>query len=182
MERVFGASAERLGLRLVYDVAHNIAKFEEHEVGGKKRQLCVHRKGATRAFAAGHPELAGRHAGVGQPVIVPGDMGSASYVMADAAGDGGDVGIGVSRSGTGEEQDVGQEGFQRGDGVRRVGGARGDSARRVEEISAGRSARSVQECGPCSRHMRERGAGDDCREAAPDCGHKRIIRTKSGCA
>jgi len=82
MERVFGASAERLGLRLVYDVAHNIAKFEEHEVGGKKRRLCVHRKGATRAFAAGHPELAQRHAGVGQPVIVPGDMGSASYVMA----------------------------------------------------------------------------------------------------
>ncbi|HOC91780.1 MAG TPA: RtcB family protein [bacterium] len=82
MERVFGASAERLGLRLVYDVAHNIAKFEEHEVGGKKRRLCVHRKGATRAFAAGHPELARRHAGVGQPVIVPGDMGSASYVMA----------------------------------------------------------------------------------------------------
>ena len=82
MERVFGASAERLGLRTIYDVAHNIAKFEEHEVGGRTRRLCVHRKGATRAFPAGHPELPARHAGVGQPVIVPGDMGGASYVMA----------------------------------------------------------------------------------------------------
>jgi len=77
----FGRSAESLGLRLVYDVAHNIAKMETYEIGGRERTLCVHRKGATRAFPAGHPEvpLAYRH--VGQPVLVPGDMGRCSWVL-----------------------------------------------------------------------------------------------------
>lgn len=110
-EEVFGQSWERLGLRLVWDVAHNIAKREEHALpapspapageggaeGGREgpshaehrrdaggtgpRTLCVHRKGATRAFAPGHPEVPERYRAIGQPVIVPGDMGTASYVL-----------------------------------------------------------------------------------------------------
>jgi len=77
-EKVFGGSWEKLGMELVYDVAHNIAKFEKHN--GKT--LCVHRKGATRAFAPGRPELPRAYADVGQPVLIPGDMGTSSYVMA----------------------------------------------------------------------------------------------------
>jgi tRNA-splicing ligase RtcB len=84
--RFFGQSAESLGLRQVYDVAHNIAKIETHEVDGAPRRLCVHRKGATRAFAPGHPELPERFRPWGQPVLIPGDMGSASYVLVGAAG------------------------------------------------------------------------------------------------
>jgi tRNA-splicing ligase RtcB len=67
---------------LVYDVAHNVAKFEEHEVDGIKKKLCVHRKGATRAFSPGRPEVPDAYRAFGQPVIIPGSMGSASYVMA----------------------------------------------------------------------------------------------------
>jgi len=80
-ERVFGAPARRLGLGLVYDVSHNIAKFEEHESEGRKVRVCVHRKGATRAFPAGHEDVPARYRGIGQPVLVPGDMGRASYVL-----------------------------------------------------------------------------------------------------
>lgn len=80
-EQVFGMGAEKLGLSLVYDVAHNIAKFEEHEVSGRKVKLCVHRKGATRAFPAGHPDVPGDYLSIGQPVIIPGDMGTASWVL-----------------------------------------------------------------------------------------------------
>jgi tRNA-splicing ligase RtcB (3'-phosphate/5'-hydroxy nucleic acid ligase) len=68
-------------ISVVYDVCHNIAKIEEHEVEGKKRRLCVHRKGATRAFAAGHPELPEHYRAIGQPVMIPGDMGRCSYVL-----------------------------------------------------------------------------------------------------
>jgi tRNA-splicing ligase RtcB (3'-phosphate/5'-hydroxy nucleic acid ligase) len=80
-ERFFATPWPRLGLELVYDVAHNIAKFEPHEVDGVTRTLCVHRKGATRAFPAGHPEVPTAYRAVGQPVIVPGDMGRASWVL-----------------------------------------------------------------------------------------------------
>ncbi len=66
---------------LLYDVAHNVAKFEEHTVDGKQMKLCVHRKGATRAFAPGRPEVPIAYREVGQPVIIPGSMGSASYVL-----------------------------------------------------------------------------------------------------
>jgi tRNA-splicing ligase RtcB len=78
---VFGQPAERLGMHLIYDVAHNIAKMEPYDVEGVKRELCVHRKGATRAFPPGHPELAERFRPLGQPVLVPGDMGRYSYVL-----------------------------------------------------------------------------------------------------
>ena len=83
---VFGQPAERLGMSLVYDVAHNIAKMEPYEVDGKKRELCVHRKGATRAFPPGHAELPDRYKAIGQPVLVPGDMGRSSYVLVGQPG------------------------------------------------------------------------------------------------
>ena len=70
-----------LGLRLVYDVCHNIAKKEEHLVDGRLRSVCVHRKGATRSFPPGHPAVPPAYRHVGQPVLVPGDMGTASYVL-----------------------------------------------------------------------------------------------------
>ncbi|MEW5735048.1 MAG: RtcB family protein [Thermodesulfobacteriota bacterium] len=70
-----------LGLSMVYDVCHNIAKLETHLVDGRPRKLCVHRKGATRAFAPGHPAVCEPYRAVGQPVLVPGDMGTCSYVL-----------------------------------------------------------------------------------------------------
>lgn len=79
--KTFGSDAERLGMRLVYDVAHNLAKREEHTVEGKKRLLYVHRKGATRAFPAGRTEIPAEYRGIGQPVIIPGSMGTASYLL-----------------------------------------------------------------------------------------------------
>jgi len=78
--QVLGGNRRTLGFRLVYDVAHNIAKLEEHERGGKRQRVLVHRKGATRAFPAGHPEVPEAYRSVGQPVLVPGDMGRASFV------------------------------------------------------------------------------------------------------
>ncbi len=80
--QVFKASPEALGLDLVYDVAHNIARIESHEVDGCSVQLCVHRKGATRAFGPGHQSLPSEYRAVGQPVLVPGDMGRKSYILA----------------------------------------------------------------------------------------------------
>jgi len=83
--KVFGPdAAERT--RLVYDVCHNIAKHETHEVDGRSRRLCVHRKGATRAFPPGHAELAPQFRDIGQPVLIPGDMGRYSYVLVGTAG------------------------------------------------------------------------------------------------
>lgn len=78
-------SEAELGLRVVYDVCHNIAKWEEHEVDGVVRRLCVHRKGATRAFGPGHPQVPAAYRDVGQPVLVPGDMGRYSYVLVGTA-------------------------------------------------------------------------------------------------
>jgi tRNA-splicing ligase RtcB (3'-phosphate/5'-hydroxy nucleic acid ligase) len=75
-------SPRDLGARLLYDVCHNIAKFEVHDVDGTRKRLCVHRKGATRAFAGDRKEVPAAYRAVGQPVLVPGDMGTASYVCA----------------------------------------------------------------------------------------------------
>jgi tRNA-splicing ligase RtcB len=77
-ERIFGKEAN---LRLVYDVAHNMAKRETHRVDGVERDLLVHRKGATRAFPPGNPELPDRYRHIGQPVLIPGSMGTASWVL-----------------------------------------------------------------------------------------------------
>ncbi len=79
--KVFHEAPEELGMHLVYGVAHNIAKREEHVVDGKRMKVYVHRKGATRAFAAGREELSSLYRDVGQPVLIPGDMGTASYVL-----------------------------------------------------------------------------------------------------
>ncbi|MDO9532134.1 MAG: RtcB family protein [Deltaproteobacteria bacterium] len=80
-ERVFQMGPRDLGLELVYDVCHNIAKIETHTVEGKSRKLCVHRKGATRAFPPHHPEVPEAYRETGQPVLIPGDMGRYSYVL-----------------------------------------------------------------------------------------------------
>ncbi len=85
LERVLGLGPKALGLELIYDVCHNIAKFEEHEVEGKKQRLCVHRKGATRAFPPGHPLVPADYRDLGQPVLIPGDMGRYSYVLLGTA-------------------------------------------------------------------------------------------------
>jgi len=78
--RVFGKSPEALGMKQIYDVCHNIAKIEEHTIDGRRRKVCVHRKGATRAFPAGHKDTPARYKEVGQPVLVPGDMGRCSFI------------------------------------------------------------------------------------------------------
>ena len=84
--QVLGRPWEKLGLSLVYDVGHNIAKLERHLVNGGERTLCVHRKGATRAFPPDHPTLPEAYRTLGQPVLIPGDMGRYSYVLAGTAG------------------------------------------------------------------------------------------------
>ncbi len=80
-EEVFGRAWQQLGMTLVYDVAHNIAKWETHQVDGQERRVCVHRKGATRAFPPRHPEIPDTYRDLGQPVLIPGDMGRYSYVL-----------------------------------------------------------------------------------------------------
>lgn len=86
MAGVFGSSPERLGIRQVYDLSHNIAKLERHLVEGREMDLVVHRKGATRAFPAGHPDVPAVYRTVGQPVLIPGDMGRESVVAVGAPG------------------------------------------------------------------------------------------------
>jgi len=81
LEHRLHMAPSELGITLVYDVAHNIAKFEEHMVAGHSRRLLVHRKGATRAYPAGHPEISKRYRDIGQPVLIPGDMGRYSFVL-----------------------------------------------------------------------------------------------------
>ncbi len=78
---VFARSDEELDLSVVYDIAHNMAKVETHAVGGGTKRLLVHRKGATRAFPAGREEVPSAYRRFGQPVLIPGDMGTASYVL-----------------------------------------------------------------------------------------------------
>jgi tRNA-splicing ligase RtcB len=85
-EHVFEKTWESLGMDLIYDVCHNIAKLEEHSVDGQMKQVWVHRKGATRAFPPGHPEVPPQYAEIGQPVFIPGDMGRASWVLVGQAG------------------------------------------------------------------------------------------------
>ncbi|MBN1659083.1 MAG: RtcB family protein [Anaerolineae bacterium] len=84
-EEVLARRTNKFDLHTVYDVCHNIAKIEEHVVDGKRTKLCVHRKGATRAFGPGHPAVTPVYRAVGQPVLVPGDMGTASYVLVGTA-------------------------------------------------------------------------------------------------
>ncbi|HEX3869775.1 MAG TPA: RtcB family protein, partial [Pirellulales bacterium] len=85
-ETVFGRSWQTLQMNLVYDVAHNIAKPEWHTIDGQSKRVWVHRKGATRAFPPDHPEIPDAYRAIGQPVIIPGDMGRASWVLVGSAG------------------------------------------------------------------------------------------------
>lgn len=82
----YDMTIEDTRMHLVFDVAHNLAKLESHEVDGKPRSLCVHRKGATRAFGPGHPDLPADIRAIGQPVMIPGSMGTASWLMKGVAG------------------------------------------------------------------------------------------------
>ncbi|MFP3929055.1 MAG: RtcB family protein [Desulfobacteraceae bacterium] len=84
--KALGLPPAELGMQLLYDVSHNIAKMEKHDVDGEAALLCVHRKGATRALPPGHPDLPPIYREVGQPVLIPGDMGTFSYVLAGAPG------------------------------------------------------------------------------------------------
>lgn len=85
-EKALQLSPKDIGLRTVYEVAHNIAKMETHKVDGKEMDLCVHRKGATRAFAPGSAEIPQAYKNIGQPVLIPGDMGRYSYVLVGSEG------------------------------------------------------------------------------------------------
>mgnify|MGYP001476134368 CR=1 FL=1 len=80
-ERTLNISPRALNMRLVYDICHNIAKKEEHVIDGRLQTVCVHRKGATRAFGPGRPEICPEYRDIGQPILIPGDMGRASYVL-----------------------------------------------------------------------------------------------------
>jgi len=80
--RVMGVGEKEAGLELIYDVTHNIAKIEEHEIDDRKESLCVHRKGATRAFPPGHADVPAKYRSMGQPILIPGDMGRMSYILA----------------------------------------------------------------------------------------------------
>ena len=79
--KIMGQSPEDMNMHLIYDVAHNMGKVEEHDIDGKTKKVVVHRKGATRAFPPGHPETPSAYKAIGQPVIIPGTMGTASYVL-----------------------------------------------------------------------------------------------------
>jgi tRNA-splicing ligase RtcB len=85
-EQVFRKGPKDLKLDLIYDVCHNIAKIENHSVNGEKKKLCVHRKGATRAFPPNHPDVPKDYRAIGQPVLIPGDMGRCSYVLVGTEG------------------------------------------------------------------------------------------------
>ena len=85
-EEVLGKGSADLRMATIYDVCHNIAKWETHSISGQERKLCVHRKGATRAFPPGHKELPAAYQSIGQPVLIPGDMGRYSYVLTGTAG------------------------------------------------------------------------------------------------
>ncbi|MFQ6673238.1 MAG: RtcB family protein, partial [Fidelibacterota bacterium] len=78
--KALGLTSRELNMRLVYDICHNIAKFERHKINGDTVSVCVHRKGATRSFGPNHPELPDSYKPIGQPVLVPGDMGRYSYL------------------------------------------------------------------------------------------------------
>ncbi|RDE13421.1 MAG: RNA-splicing ligase RtcB [Candidatus Thorarchaeota archaeon] len=79
--KVMGQSPEDMDMKLIYDVAHNMGKVEEHDIEGKRTKVVVHRKGATRAFPPGHPDVPSKYRSIGQPVIIPGTMGTASYIL-----------------------------------------------------------------------------------------------------
>ena len=128
-----GVSERELGARLLYDVCHNVAKLEEHDVDGGRREVLVHRKGATRCFGPGDPRVPAPYREVGQPVLVPGDMGRYSYVLAGTARAMGET-FGSSCHGAGRL-------LSRGEALRRGRGrsiAKELAAKGIEVISRGK--------------------------------------------
>jgi tRNA-splicing ligase RtcB len=133
LREALGVSERELGARLLYDVCHNVAKHEEHEVDGARRRVLVHRKGATRCFGPGDPRVPAPYREVGQPVLIPGDMGRYSYVLAGAAKAMTDT-FGSSCHGAGRL-------LSRGEALRRGRGrnvARELAARGIEVIARGK--------------------------------------------
>lgn len=121
-----------LGMHLVYDVAHNIVKLEEHNIDGKISKVYVHRKGATRAFAPGHPELPDVYRNIGQPVIIPGSMGTASYVLCGTK-DSMDISFGSACHGAGRVMSRNSaKGELRGEDVKRELGLQGIQVRATQ--------------------------------------------------
>jgi tRNA-splicing ligase RtcB len=80
-EKVFSKSADSMDMRIVYDVCHNVAKIESHQIDGEATKVIVHRKGATRSFPPGHPDVPAQYRDIGQPVLIPGSMGTSSWVL-----------------------------------------------------------------------------------------------------
>src|SRR5437016_13260277 len=80
-EKVFAKSSDAMDMRIVYDVCHNVAKIESHQIDGEATKVIVHRKGATRSFPPGHPDVPAQYRDVGQPVLIPGSMGTSSWVL-----------------------------------------------------------------------------------------------------
>ena len=140
--RIFGDSAR---LDLIYDVCHNIAKRERYEIDGRKREVLVHRKGATRAFPPGHREIPADYRGVGQPVFIPGSMGTASWVLAGSGGrHARDLRQRVSRGGAPAEPDRRPQGPRRSRRTAQAGGARHPGPQRNARRNPRRSAGGVQ--------------------------------------
>jgi len=156
----FETSWQRLGLELVYDVAHNIAKEEEHEVDGKRRRLWVHRKGATRAFPPGHPDVPEDYRAVGQPVLIPGDMGRASYVLAGRPG--------------AMEQTFGTTCHGAGRAMSRTAARRASRGRRIDRELAAR--------GVIARARSGKGLAEETPEAYKDVGQVVDVVEKAGLA
>ncbi|HYD43338.1 MAG TPA: RtcB family protein [Anaeromyxobacter sp.] len=133
LQRALGLSDRDLGARVLYDVCHNVAKVEEHEVDGARRQVLVHRKGATRAFGPGDPRVPAPYRAVGQPVLIPGDMGRHSWILAGTARAMRDT-FGSSCHGAGRV-------LSRGEALRRAKGrsiARELEARGIEVLARGK--------------------------------------------
>jgi tRNA-splicing ligase RtcB len=133
LQRALGLSDRDLGARVLYDVCHNVAKVEEHEVDGDVRKVLVHRKGATRAFGPGDPRVPEPYRAVGQPVLIPGDMGRCSWILAGTARAMRDT-FGSSCHGAGRR-------LSRGEALRRAKGrsiARELEARGIEVLARGK--------------------------------------------
>jgi len=138
-ERIFRNSWQELGMELVYDVAHNIATMEPYTIDGVEKLVCVHRKGATRAFPAGHPEVPQRYRSIGQPVIIPGDMGRASWIL-----------VGGPRS------------MERSFGTTCHGAGRAMSRTKAVQDAQGRSVkRELQQAGVVARSRSKKGLAEE---------------------
>ena len=159
-EQVLQRSPKDLQLDVIYDVCHNIGKFETHVVDGQSRRLCVHRKGATRALPPGHPQIPEIYRSLGQPVLIPGDMGRYSYVLIGTQQGRGNVCQQLSWGRTPVEPHAGQKNA-RGRSIVRELEESGIYARRWPGHAAGGNSRGIQRrpsgrgCGRRGRHQQK---------------------------